>query len=101
MAAHPHLLKVARILLGWDQPTLAARAQVGLGLIPRLENGRSVKATSWLKVQRALEDGGVVFIEGQQDGLGPGVRLKQDLPTPFLPADSFDKVVPSDDESGE
>ena len=73
----PAQLRAARGLLGWSQNELAEAARVGLSTIRRMEaSDGSLRGTAenvW-KVQKALEDGGVIFIDS--DELGPGVRLR-------------------------
>lgn len=69
-------LRAARVLLGWSQRQLAAKAKVALGTIKRMESfaGEIVSYTSTLsKVQGALERGGIEFLNAGQ----PGVRLKR------------------------
>ena len=77
----PPQLRAARGLLGWSQNELAEAARVGLSTIRRMEasNGplRGTAENVW-KVQKALEEAGVIFIN--EDELGPGVRLRE--PTP-------------------
>ena len=72
-------LKAARSLLGWGQDRLAEASGVGSSTIKRME-GRVGSiggyAENVWKVQRALEDAGIIFLE--KDGLGGvGVRLKE------------------------
>ncbi len=71
-------LRAARALIGWSQPELAERSGVGIATVRRMEGARGLPKTTaenvW-KVQRALEDAGVVFID-QNEEVGPGVRLK-------------------------
>ena len=70
-------LSGARGLLKWSQSELANAAGVGLSTIKRMESGgelvRGISNNVW-KVQRALEDVGIEFID--ENGGGPGVRLK-------------------------
>ena len=73
-------LRAARALIGWEQSHLANATGLAIGTIRRMEasdgpvrgNARNV----W-KVQRSLEEAGVIFIN--ENGGGAGVRLK--LPT--------------------
>jgi DNA-binding XRE family transcriptional regulator len=83
MLAHPLLLKAARIILEWDQPTLAKNADVSLSVITNLEKGRSISAKSWLKTQQALEAGGISFVPELESGLGAGLRVQKRLSTKF------------------
>jgi transcriptional regulator with XRE-family HTH domain len=70
-------LRAARGLLGWSQNESAEAARVGLSTIRRMETSdgplRGTAENVW-KVQKALEDAGVIFIDADEDG--PGVRLK-------------------------
>lgn len=70
-------LRAGRALIGWDQKDLAAAAHLSLPTIKRMEtSGGEVRGTArnvW-KIQRALENAGVEFID--ENGGGPGVRLK-------------------------
>ncbi len=74
-------LRAARGLIGWSQSALAKGSGLALSTIKRMEGDRGPlrsSAENVLKVQRALEDAGVAFID--QNGGGPGVRLKEPLP---------------------
>ena len=70
-------LRAARAIIGWSQPELAERSGVGIATIRRMEGARGLPKTTaeivW-KVQKSLEDAGVVFID--ENGGGPGVRLR-------------------------
>ena len=74
-------LRAARALIGWSQPELAARSDVGVATVRRMEGARGLPKTAaenvW-KVQQALENAGVVFID-QNEESGPGVRLKDPI----------------------
>jgi len=64
---------MARAALGWGIRDLAARANISATTVTRFENGLSEpNKLTLLAMQRALEDGGVEFTNGDQ----PGVRLK-------------------------
>ena len=71
-------LKAARALLGWNQDQLAEASAVGASTIKRMETREGSiggYAENVWKVQRALEDAGIIFID--KDGIGGvGVRLK-------------------------
>ncbi len=70
-------LKAARGLLGWNQDQLAAVSGVAISTIRRMEgkDGRiGGYAENVWKVQKAIEDAGVVFIN--ENGGGAGVRLR-------------------------
>ncbi len=70
-------LRAARGLLGWSQSQLAEISDVGLSTVRRMEGSdgplRGTAENVW-KVQRALENAGVAFID-ESNELGPGVRL--------------------------
>jgi transcriptional regulator with XRE-family HTH domain len=71
-------LRAARGLLGWNQTRLAETSGLAISTIKRME-GRSdplkSSAENVWKVQSALEDAGVIFID--EDDEGPGVRLRK------------------------
>ncbi len=75
-------LRAARGLIGWSQSALAEASGLALSTIKRMEGDRGPlrsSAQNVLKVQRALEDAGVIFIDADEEG--PGVRLKADRPS--------------------
>ena len=70
-------LRAARALLGWSQGSLAVASGLAIATIKRMESARGPmksSAENVLKVQQALEDAGVIFID--RNGGGPGVRLR-------------------------
>ncbi len=70
-------LRAARGLVGWSQSALAKASGLALSTIKRMEGDRGPlrsSAGNVLKVQQALEDTGVIFIDADEEG--PGVRLK-------------------------
>ena len=70
-------LRAARALLGWSQTELAERAGMSLPTVKRVEteSGPRVSEDARYGLQRALELGGVEFID--ENGGGPGVRLRR------------------------
>lgn len=74
-------IRAARALLDWSQKQLAEKSKLSVPTIKRMEGAmgpdRSTEANVDA-VRRALESGGVVFLEPKstQDG-GAGVRLKR------------------------
>ncbi len=74
-------IKAARMLLHWDQSMLADRAGLAISTVKKLEAKSGLAQghaeTIW-KLQRALEEAGIVFINEDDSG-GPGVRLRQRL----------------------
>ncbi len=74
-------MRAARGLIGWSQSRLAEASGLAVSTIKRMEGTDSTLKSSVenvLKVQRALEDAGVVFTD-QGDDRGPGVRLKDPI----------------------
>ncbi len=70
-------LRAARGLVGWSQSALANASGLALSTIKRMEGERGPlrsSAGNVLKVQQALEDAGVIFIDADEEG--PGVRLR-------------------------
>jgi ribosome-binding protein aMBF1 (putative translation factor) len=70
-------IRAARGLLGWSQNQLARRAGVGPATLQRIEqSGGIVKGnfSTILKIQKALEQAGIHFIEDDNGEIG--VRLK-------------------------
>ncbi len=66
---------MARAALGWGVRELAAKAGVSANTVSRYENGADALGGTLLKIQRVLEQGGIIFID--ENGGGPGVRLKK------------------------
>lgn len=72
----PLQMKLARTAIGLGVRELAAAAEVAPSTVQRFESGKGDMHSKTLdKVQRVLEDGGVIFIAADAQG-GPGVRLK-------------------------
>ncbi len=67
-------VKMARAALGWGVRDLASKAGVAANTVSRYENGADALGDTLGRIQRALEEAGVVYIE-QGDGGGPGDRL--------------------------
>ena len=70
-------LRAARGLVKWSQDRLADASGVAISTIRRMEANEGLlrgNAENVWKIQRALEDAGVVFID--ENGGGPGVRLR-------------------------
>ena len=71
------IIRAGRMLLRWDQKTLAEAAGVAHVTVRRLEAkpGPLVASQSTIaKLRSALESAGIVFVE---DGEGQGLRLKK------------------------
>jgi transcriptional regulator with XRE-family HTH domain len=72
----PQQLRAARALLGWSREDLAEKSGVGAGTIKDFEiNNSDPKQGTVQKWQRALEAGGVKFIDPDEMD-GAGVRLR-------------------------
>jgi transcriptional regulator with XRE-family HTH domain len=72
----PEQCRAARGLLDWTQQDLAERARVGIVTVRQIEAGTTEPRIATLDViRRALEAGGVEFLE--ENGGGAGVRLKK------------------------
>lgn len=69
-------VKMARAALGWTVQDLAAKAGIAGNTVSRYKNGTDAYGETLMKLQRALELGGVSFIEEDEEA-GPGVRLKK------------------------
>jgi hypothetical protein len=70
-------IRAARALLRWRAEDLAKKSAVGVATIRRAELSEgetALTAANDAAIRRALEQGGVEFIEG--NGGGPGVRLR-------------------------
>ena len=71
-------IRAARALIEWSQTELAEASALALSTIRRMEvAGGTLKSSveNVLKVQQALEDAGVIFVD--EDEEGPGVRLRK------------------------
>jgi transcriptional regulator with XRE-family HTH domain len=72
-------IRAARALLRWGAADLARHSALGVNTVRRAEaaeKGTSLTAANELAIRRALEAGGVLFID--EDGAaGPGVRLRK------------------------
>jgi transcriptional regulator with XRE-family HTH domain len=71
----PVQLKMARAAIGWGVRELAERAGVTANTVTRIENGSDARQSTMDRLQQALEDAGIEFID--ENGGGPGVRLRQ------------------------
>ena len=72
-------IKAARVMLGWNQTTLAKKAKVSVVSVQVFEQGRKDTRISTLnKITTAFEKAGIIFLsEGDQRNGGPGLRLKK------------------------
>lgn len=76
----PAQIRAGRALIDWSQEKLAAAAEVGLSTVRDLENQKRPPDTATASaVRRALENEGVVFVEGSA-AAGPGACLSDNRP---------------------
>ena len=71
-------IRAARALLGWSQAKLAEEAGVSVITIKRMEASEDAFHARFdivMKVKAAVEQGGVVFLDGT-DGFSHGVQLR-------------------------
>jgi transcriptional regulator with XRE-family HTH domain len=74
-------VRAARGLLDWSQDRLAEASSLPRRTIVRFEAGETAARERTLRaIAAALESAGVEFIE--ENGGGPGVRLRKDEPVP-------------------
>jgi transcriptional regulator with XRE-family HTH domain len=70
-------LRAARVLAGIEQDQLAEASGVSTNTISRIERARGefegVRVETVRRLQRALEDAGVVFLDGDE----PGVKMRR------------------------
>jgi DNA-binding transcriptional regulator YiaG len=72
----PAQCRGARALLDITQPELARRAEVGLSTVVDFERERRiVSQEAVVKLQQALKDAGIDFID--ENGGGPGIRIRK------------------------
>ncbi len=79
---YPLQIRAARVLLKLSQQELAERSRIGLATLKRIEaagDELTGTAQTMARIQRALEEAGIVFID-QDEKQGPGVRLKKRSP---------------------
>jgi predicted transcriptional regulator len=83
MASRPDVLitsgqiRAARMLLGWTQQELAEKSSVSLNACAKLEQEKGdARMSTVMRIKRALEEGGVFFIDAT-DSHGVGVVLKK------------------------
>jgi DNA-binding XRE family transcriptional regulator len=69
-------IRAARALLGWSQDKLARTAGVGLTTLQRIEQNEGIVKGNFstaLKIQKALEQAGILFTDDEAGEIG--VRL--------------------------
>jgi len=67
---------MARAALGWSARELADAAGVATNTVSRFEVGGDMRVDTLVRLERALEKRGVIFIPRDSEG-GPGVRLRR------------------------
>jgi hypothetical protein len=78
-------VRAARALLRWEQKDLAAASRISLPAIKRMETVRgplAAQARTIEAIKEAFAAAGVIFVE--ENGEGPGVRLRKDRNRPAL-----------------
>ncbi len=68
-------VRMARAAVGWGVRELAEKANITPNTVSRIEKGSDALASTLDRIQAALEDAGVIFID--EDEEGPGVRLRK------------------------
>ncbi len=68
-------VRMARAAVGWGVRELAEKASINPNTVSRIENGGDALGSTLDRIQAALENAGVIFINRNEEG-GPGVRLK-------------------------
>jgi transcriptional regulator with XRE-family HTH domain len=72
---------MARTALDMGVKQLAEAADVSTNTVVRFERGEELKPRTIAALRVALEDAGVVFLDGDYSGSGgPGIRLKASDP---------------------
>ena len=65
-------------MLGWSRGQLAKSALVAERTLVDFERGaRNPLHRTLADIRRALEDAGIIFIDDDEDGEGPGIRLRK------------------------
>lgn len=80
MAMTGEQMRAARAMLRWEQSELAARADVSVKTVKRLEAmSGTLDARSIWSIKKAFELGGIEFLDANDfRGGGEGVRLQKD-----------------------
>ena len=80
-------VKAARVMIDFSQDDLAHAAGLSIPTIQRMETSKGPvrgHAVNVWKLQKALEDAGIEFIDADKDR-GPGVRLRRPDTPPKQP----------------
>lgn len=70
----PIQCRLARTALGWGVRDLAAKADVSMQTIIRLEAGEDLRDATLAKVRQTVESAGIIFIDEDKIA-GEGVRF--------------------------
>ncbi len=87
----PIQIRAGRSLLRWSARELAKRAGLHITTIQRIERSRGKllgHAATIERIRRALESAGVEFLDSDDDGAGPGVRIRSAKMVPRAPGRS-------------
>jgi transcriptional regulator with XRE-family HTH domain len=71
-------IRAARALLAWSQVELARAAGVGIATLQRIEQNEGVVKGNFstvLKLQKALEEAGIHFIDDEEGEIGVRLRI--------------------------
>jgi transcriptional regulator with XRE-family HTH domain len=79
--------RMARAALGLTVKQLTEMAEVSHDTVVRFENGQELKPRTITSIRTALEAAGVIFVD--ENGEGPGVRLKKDRAAAAIPVDQL------------
>jgi transcriptional regulator with XRE-family HTH domain len=72
-------IRAARALLGWSQTDLAHVAGIGLATLQRIEQTEGVVKGNFstiLKIQKALEEAGIRFTDGETGEIGVALKTE-------------------------
>lgn len=72
-------IRAARALIRWRAEDLARESHLGVATVRRAEQEDgpvAMTAANAASIERVLENAGVIFIDGDDEG--PGVRLRKD-----------------------
>jgi transcriptional regulator with XRE-family HTH domain len=74
-------IRAARALLGWSQAQLARHAGIGPATLQRIEQSDGIAKGNFstiIKIQKALEQAGIHFIEEDNGEIGVRLKIKPD-----------------------
>ena len=79
----PVQLRMARAALDWTVRELSDRTGVNKNTISRFESEKDILAGSLRKIEKALLEAGIQFIDAD-DEYGPSIRVSEDRPKASL-----------------